>query len=75
MEVKTRRTLDYGDPSAAVNLDKQKLIARGALTWLRLLGKDDVAFRFDIVEVVVSDAGTTFNVIRDAFQLPKPLVW
>lgn len=75
VEVKTRRTRDYGDPSAAVNLDKQKLIARGALAWLRLLGRDDVPFRFDIVEVVVSDEATEFNVIRNAFQLPRPFIW
>lgn len=75
VEVKTRRSLDYGNPSAAVNLEKQRLIARGAMAWLRMLDRDDVPFRFDIVEVVLDDSGTKLNLIRNAFQLPEPLIY
>ena len=75
VEVKTRRTLDFGSPSAAVNAAKQKLIARGALAWLRMLDNHGVPFRFDIVEVVMSDSLPSFNVIQNAFQLPEPYVW
>ena len=72
VEVKTRATRDYGSPASAVNLDKQRLIARGALAWLRLLDNPDIIFRFDIVEVVIDDSGKSFNLIRAAFQLPEP---
>lgn len=71
-EVKTRSTRDYGSPASAVNREKQKLIARGALAWLRLLDNPDIIFRFDIVEVVIDDSGETCNLIRAAFSLPEP---
>ena len=71
-EVKTRSTRDFGSPASAVNFEKQKLIARGALAWLRLLDNPDIIFRFDIVEVVIEESGTTFNIVRAAFQLPEP---
>ena len=72
IEVKTRRTLDYGTPASAVKLDKQKLIARGALAWLRLLGNPDIHFRFDIVEVLIDETGESLNIVRNAFTLPEP---
>lgn len=72
VEVKTRSTRDYGSPASAVNREKQALIARGALAWLRLLDNPDVIFRFDIVEIVIDREGETFNIIRAAFQLPEP---
>ncbi len=75
VEVKTRRTLDYGTPASAVNLDKQKLIARGALAWLRLLDHPDIRFRFDIVEVLVDERGESMNIVRNAFTLPEPYMY
>ncbi len=72
IEVKTRSTRDYGSPASAVNREKQTLIARGALAWLRLLDNPDIVFRFDIVEVVIDQSGPSFNLIRGAFQLPEP---
>ncbi len=71
IEVKTRTTEKYGRPSDAVNKDKQALIARGAMHWLRLLDHPDIHFRFDIAEVVLEDGELPrFNLIREAFQLP-----
>jgi putative endonuclease len=75
VEVKTRRTRDYGDPARQVDAEKQKLIARGALAWLRMLDNPDICFRFDIAEVVINDGGTSVNVIQNAFSLPKPYLY
>lgn len=75
VEVKTRRGLGYGAPGEAVTRDKQKLIARGALAWLRLLDNPDILFRFDIVEIVFDDSGPAFNLIKDAFKLPEPYIY
>ena len=72
VEVKTRRTLLHGRPAAAVNLRKQRLIARGALAWLRMLQHPSVPFRFDIVEVVTDPRQPSISVVEDAFQLPEP---
>ncbi len=70
VEVKTRRTLEWGDPSSAVDESKQRLIIRGALEWLRLLGFPDISFRFDVVEVVGEPNAFECNLIENAFQLP-----
>ena len=73
VEVKTRRSRDFGAPSHAVNDEKQRLIARGAIAWLRLLEWPDIRFRFDIVEVIDSGTGPVeINVIENAFALPEP---
>jgi putative endonuclease len=76
VEVKTRRSLTFGSPAESVTREKQKLIARGALAWLDLLGNpDDILFRFDIVEIVFEDGVPTFHIIKDAFKLPEPYVY
>lgn len=76
VEVKTRTRTDYGAPSSAVNAEKQRLIARGAMTWIRMLDREDVPFRFDIVEVLADESGKLHcNLIQGAFSLPKPLMW
>ena len=75
VEVKTRTRTDYGAPGSAVNAEKRSLIARGAMTWLRLLNREDVPFRFDIVEVLANGNTLECQVIQDAFTLPKPLHW
>ncbi len=73
VEVKTRTTLDFGRPAAAVNKPKQRLIIRGAMAWMRMLDYPDINFRFDIVEVVASDGAVPeLNLIRNAFQMPAP---
>ena len=74
VEVKTRRSLDFGSPSEAVTREKQKLIARGALAWLALLGHPAILYRFDIVEIVMTGNGPEFNLIKDAFKLPEPYI-
>lgn len=75
-EVKTRRSLAFGAPSEQVTRSKQKLIARGALAWLDLLGNpENILFRFDIVEIVFEEGRPTFHIIKDAFKLPEPYIY
>lgn len=71
VEVKTRTSTAFGRPADAVTRDKQRLIRRGGLEWLRLLGNPKIRSRFDIVEVLlISGAPPEFNVIENAFELP-----
>jgi len=73
VEVKTRRTRDFGAPSHAVNSEKRDLIARGAIAWLRLLDFPDIRYRFDIVEVIAGGtAAPEITIIENAFPLPEP---
>lgn len=54
-EVKTRRAGGPGRPLDAVDRDKQRLIERGANEWLRLLGTREIPWRFDVIEVVLTE--------------------
>ncbi|MEI7957489.1 MAG: YraN family protein [Verrucomicrobiota bacterium] len=72
VEVKTRSSEAFGAPAQAVTRPKQRLIARGALAWLKLLGNPDICFRFDIVEVRMTGKKAEASVIRNAFGLPEP---
>ena len=68
VEVKTRTRKGYGRPLDAVDRSKQQLIERGANAWLNLLGKRDLVWRFDVVEVILCDGELAeVNVINNAF--------
>lgn len=71
-EVKTRRNEEMGRPLDAVDREKQRLIRRGALHWLRLLDMPDITFRFDVIEVLATEP-VEIRVIESAFALPDPL--
>ncbi|MEO0447454.1 MAG: YraN family protein [Verrucomicrobiota bacterium] len=74
-EVKTRTSYRFGAPSEAVDEEKQRLIQRGALDWLRRLDFPQVLFRFDIFEVRLRDGHRPdIHWIENAFQLPDD-VW
>ena len=75
IEVKTRTREDFGRPLAAVDQQKRNRISRGALAWLRLLDNPDILFRFDVVEVVISESKPRIELIRDAFQLSRPYIY
>ncbi len=64
VEVKSRKSADFGLPRYAVNVRKQQTIVACAKWWLaanQLMGKP---VRFDVVEIV----GTDVNVIQNAFS-------
>ena len=76
VEVKTRSREDFGRPVEAVGLEQQKRISRGALAWLRMLDNPDILFRFDIVEVMMTeDAEPRIELIRNAFPLAESYIY
>ena len=71
IEVKSRTSTAFGRPADAVGPDKQRLIQRGAMDWLRLLGYPRIAFRFDIAEVILTEGELPrVHIIENAFQMP-----
>ena len=54
-EVKTRREGGKSRPLDAVDREKHRLIERGANEWLRLLGTREIPWRFDVIEVILTD--------------------
>jgi len=69
VEVKTRSNEDFGRPIDAVNAKKRRLIIRGAMRWLKLLDMPDITYRFDVVEIVMTNPPDIRH-IENAFQLP-----
>jgi len=70
-EVKTRSSNWADRPADAVDEEKQRLIARGAVSWLRRLDIETPYMRFDIIEVILQDGEIpNLNQIENAFHLP-----
>lgn len=68
VEVKTRTHRGYGRPLDAVNLEKQRLIERGVNSWLKELGRRDIPWRLDVVEVILEkDKKPVLTLVEDAF--------
>ncbi len=68
VEVKTRRAGGAGRPLDAVNRPKQRLIERGANEWLRLLGTRNLPWRFDVLEIILTEgAPPQVHEVRNAF--------
>ena len=74
VEVKTRSSEDFGRPLDAVDRKKRRLILRGAMTWLKMLDMPDITFRFDVVEVVMTEPPEIRH-IENAFQLPADYLY
>src|ERR1043166_1478100 len=78
VEVKTRKSMEFGAPSEAVDREKQRHMSRVALDYLRLLNNPRVHFRFDIVEVVMRDGArkpADIRLIQNAFDLSEPFIY
>ncbi len=76
VEVKTRGSEDFGRPYETIRSDQKRRISRGALAWLRMLDNPDILFRFDVVEVLMSDlAEPQIELIRNAFPLAEPYIY
>ena len=66
VEVKTRKSDDYGDPEIAVGKSKQQLLIWAADAYVRK-NQLDVDVRFDIVSIVFTDDEPEIEHIEDAF--------
>jgi len=73
VEVKTRRTEDFGRPFSAVDRRKRRAIGRAALRYLRRIPARPAHIRFDVVEVVGApgDENPTVRHLENAFS-PGP---
>ncbi|MBI4483276.1 MAG: YraN family protein [Acidobacteria bacterium] len=65
VEVKSRRSVDFGQPYEAVGPEKEERIRRAALEFLRRY-KIKPTYRFDIVSVVYGDTPDV-RLIKNAF--------
>ena len=78
VEVKTRKSDQYGAPSEAVTREKQKHMSKVALEYLHLLDNPQIHWRFDIVEVIMQDGARQpddIRLIQNAFDLSEPFIY
>lgn len=71
VEVKTRRSARYGQPSAAVGWEKQRRIIRGAMWYMmnRQRQREAPPCRFDVVEVYAAqDHAWKVRHLENAFE-------
>lgn len=74
VEVKTRRRAVHSTPGEAVGTAKRQRIAAAAREYLRAIGRPDVPYRFDIVEVIAPRRGTIrIDHHRSAFVAERSL--
>ena len=68
VEVKTRRTQDFGAPQEAVTAVKQRRLLEAAQAYLAAHDLDDVAWRIDVVAIYAShpDARPYIEVFQNA---------
>ncbi len=69
IEVKSRRSLAYGDPQLAVGYRKQRQISLVALHYIEEKQKHGCNARFDVVAVKILPVGTKIELIKNAFEL------
>ncbi len=68
VEVKYRRTLEYGIPQESVVKNKQTRIRNAAQSWLRRRHLPmDSEIHFDVLAISEVAGKTTYNYIEDAF--------
>jgi putative endonuclease len=72
VEVKARRSQDYGHPKWAVTPAKQRRISKAALEYLKRERLMDNRARFDVVTIQSVDAEPRIEVFANAFELAYP---
>lgn len=69
VEVKSRKSEEYGDPQLAVGLEKQKKVSRISLAYLKEKHLYPCNARFDVVAIKMLPDGSTIELIQNAFEL------
>ena len=66
VEVKTRKSNNYGEPDLAVNKQKQRLLISAANAYI-FRNNMDINTRFDIISIVFNNEKPVIDHIEDAF--------
>jgi putative endonuclease len=69
VEVKARRSVNFGSPKGAVTSQKQKKISLVALYYLKASNQITAKARFDVVAVSLNRDKPRVEIIKNAFEL------
>ena len=68
VEVKSRRSRQFGNPKAAVTPQKQRKISMVALQYLKATHRSNASARFDVAAVTLSRDKPQIEIIKNAFE-------
>lgn len=68
VEVKTRRGERFGGPVGAVGWRKQRELTRSASVWMDRHGRPELAYRFDVIGVIIRGDRVRLRHVEDAFS-------
>src|SRR5688572_18136836 len=71
VEVKTRRSAEFGGPVGAVGWRKQRELSRSAAAWLAAHCQPGDLFRFDVIGVIVTGDSVRVRHVENAFHLVR----
>lgn len=72
IEVKTRKSIEFGPPQEAVNIHKQRQIAKVAWEYLSKMNIQDTDCRFDVVAIsCLENQKPKIELIKDAFYVEE----
>lgn len=69
VEVKARSGDTFGGPVAAVHARKRRELVRAAQVWVDRFGTQELAYRFDVLAVVIVGESVRVRHIPDAFPV------
>jgi putative endonuclease len=69
VEVKSRRSWQFGNPKGAVTLAKQRKISKVALYYLKTNDRSNAKARFDVVTITATRDKSKIEIIKNAFEL------
>ena len=69
VEVKTRRSWQFGNPKGAVTPAKQRKISMVALQYLKTIDRHNTRARFDVVAITATRDTPQIEIIKNAFEL------
>lgn len=70
VEVKARRRNDFGGPVEAVGWRKRRELQRSAACWIDRHGTPGLAYRFDVIGVLMTGETVRVRHVADAFAVP-----
>lgn len=69
VEVKARRSRQFGNPKYAVTPKKQRKISMVALYYLKATKQNDAKARFDVVAIHSGQDKPSIEIVKNAFEL------
>jgi putative endonuclease len=69
VEVKTRKSVRFGNPKWALTPKKQRKISMVALSYLKATKQSDARARFDVVAITSNQDEPQIEIVKNAFEL------